>query len=589
MMETVFLMLAAFAAYIVAYHTYGRFLARRIFKLDPDAPVPSRELADGVDYVASAKGVIFGHHFTSIAGTGPIVGPAIGIIWGWLPALLWIVLGSIFMGGVHDFGSLVVSMRNRGRSISDIAAKYINGRVRFMFFIVVFLALLIIIAIFGVVIAVVFKFFPSSIIPVWAQIPIAVLLGYFVYKKNVNITLATTVAVVFMYGFVVLGAVVESRLPGAVSIPEFAAMPSTGSWTIILLIYAFIASVLPVTTLLQPRDYTNAWQLFVMLAILVCSVLFSGAAGKLELVAPAVNTAATGAPPIWPFMFVTIACGAVSGFHSLVAGGTTPKQVSREGDTLFIGYGSMLLEGGLAVLVLICVSAGIGIAYTNSSGESLSGFTAWNAHYASWSGAEGLGAKLSAVVVGAANMMETISIPKHVGTVLMGVFIASFAGTTLDTAVRLQRYIIGELSCSINLPRLSNKWIATSLAVLSAAAVAFATGADGKGAMVLWPLFGTVNQLLASLALLVVTMYLKKKAGVLKSLVTAVGCVFMLSITIWALVIKLGDFTGDGNYLPAVLSLLILILAVWMFVETTILFCRKQSDQSPTADISHQG
>ncbi|MFI4910807.1 MAG: carbon starvation protein A [Sedimentisphaeraceae bacterium JB056] len=575
-METILLMLVAFAAYIAAYHTYGKYLARRIFKLDPTAPVPSRELADGVDYVASEKGVIFGHHFTSIAGTGPIVGPAIGVIWGWLPALLWIVFGSIFMGAVHDFGSLVVSMRHQGKSVSDIAAKYINARVRFMFFLVVFLALLIIIAIFGVVIAVVFKFFPSSIIPVWAQIPIAILLGYFVYKKNANITLATTIAVICMYGFVLLGAFVQSHWPGACTIPEFAAMPSTGSWTIILLIYAFIASILPVTTLLQPRDYTNAWQLFVMLGILVVSVIFTGFGGNLELVAPAVNHSPTGAPPIWPFMFVTIACGAVSGFHSLVASGTTPKQVSYEQDALFVGYGSMLLEGALAVLVLVCVAAGIGIAYTASDGSTLSGFAAWNTHYASWSGAQGLGAKLTAVVVGAANMMETIGLPKQVGTVLMGVFIASFAGTTLDTAVRLQRYITSELACSMNLTKLSNKWTATSFAVITAAIVAFATGADGKGAMVLWPLFGTVNQLLASLALLVVTMYLKKKVGN-KSLIAAFPCVFMLTITIWALVIKLKDFINGGDWLLITLSSMILVLAVWMFIETAILFCKKNS------------
>ncbi len=572
-MQTILLMAAAFAAYIIAYYTYGRFLAQKIFRLNPDALVPSRELEDGVDYVPSRKGVIFGHHFTSIAGTGPIVGPAVGIIWGWLPALLWVVFGSIFMGAVHDFGSLVVSMRNQGKSLSDITSKYINIRVRIMFFLVVFLALLIIIAIFGVVIAVVFKFFPSSVIPVWTQIPIAILMGYAVYKKKARVWLATAIAVAAMYSFIILGAVLETRYPELCSIPDFSFMPSTGSWTIVLLIYAFCASVLPVTTLLQPRDYINAWQLFLMMGLLILGVVFSGIFGKLELVAPALNTADTGSPSIWPFMFVTIACGAVSGFHSLVASGTSPKQISSEKDSLFIGYGSMLLEGALAVLILICVAAGIGIAYTTADGETLTGFAAWNKHYITWSGAAGLGAKLSAVVKGAANMMEALHIHKSVGTVLMGVFIASFAGTTLDTAVRLQRYITSELASTIKLNILGNKWAATTFAVVTAAILAFATGADGKGAMVLWPLFGTVNQLLASLALLVVTMYLKRKGG-MKYLVAAFPCVFMLVITIWALVAKLDDFYTGGDWLLTVLSVLILFLAGWMFVETVIIFLK---------------
>ena len=177
-METFLLMAGCGIAYLVAYNTYGRFLARKIFQLNPDAQVPSRQMNDGVDYVPTPKGIIFGHHFTSIAGTGPIVGPAIGIIWGWLPAILWILLGSIFMGAVHDFGALIVSMRNEGKSISEIAARYINPRVRFLFFAVVFLSLLIVIAIFGMVIAIVFAQFPSSVIPVWTQIPIAIALGY---------------------------------------------------------------------------------------------------------------------------------------------------------------------------------------------------------------------------------------------------------------------------------------------------------------------------------------------------------------------------------------------------------------------------
>lgn len=570
-METLLLMLICGVGFIVAYNTYGRFLAKRIFKLDKTSPVPSRQLEDGVDYVPARRGIIFGHHFTSIAGTGPIVGPAIGIIWGWLPAILWVLLGSILMGAVHDLGALVVSLRNEGKSISEAAAKYINARVRFIFFAVVFLALLIVIAIFGVVIAIVFARFPSSVVAVWLQIPIAVGLGFMIYKKAANVPKATTVAVFGMYLSVALGAFLQQRWPGLCSMPVLLAIPPTGVWTIILLVYAWIASTLPVTTLLQPRDYINAWQLFIMMALLAGGAAVAAVSGNLPLVAPMVNLSPAEAPPIWPFLFVTIACGAISGFHSLVASGTSPKQISNEKDSLFVGYGSMLLEGALAVLVIICVAAGIGMAYKTAGGTMLTGSAAWQHHYSSWSGAAGLSAKINAVVIGAANMFSALKLPEIVGITLMGVFIASFAGTTLDTAVRIQRYVIGELATDLRIPRLGNRWAATTLAVATAAALAFATGADGRGAMVLWPLFGTANQLLAALALLVITMYLKRK-GRAKFIVTAVPCLVMLTISGWAMLLNEKKFIAQGNWLLVAIGAGIFALALWMTIETIILF-----------------
>ena len=564
-METLALMLVCFIGYLIAYHTYGKFLAKKIFKLRPNAPVPSKELSDGVDYVPTRKGIIFGHHYTSIAGTGPIVGPAIGIIWGWLPAILWIFLGSIFMGAVHDFGSLIVSMRNEGKSISEISAKYINARVRFIFFAIVFIALWIVIAIFGVVISVVFDIFPGSVLPVWVQIPIAMGLGYVIYKKSANVLLSTIVAVAVMYVTIWLGSIRQFEMPTLLGIPP------TGVWTIILLIYAWAASILPVTTLLQPRDYINAWQLLVMMILLFVGAVVASFSGILPIVAPAVNLHPAGAPPIWPFLFVIIACGAISGFHSLVGSGTSAKQVSSEPDALFVGYGSMLLEGVLAILVIVCVGAGVGIAYKTSDGTVLAGVNAWNYHYGSWSGASGLGAKISAVVIGAANIIATLKIPRALGLTIMGVFIASFAGTTLDTSVRLQRYVISELASDLHLKFLTNRYSATTFAVLTAALLAFVTGADGKGAMTLWPLFGTSNQILASLALLVVTMYLKNKGG-LKFLLTAIPCLAMLIITNWAMVKNEMNFIESKNWLLTFAGAGIFILALWMAVETLIVF-----------------
>ncbi len=563
-MDTLLLMVGCGVGFVIAYHTYGRFLARKIFGLDAAAVVPSKELEDGVDYVPARKGIIFGHHFTSIAGTGPIVGPAIGVIWGWVPAILWVLIGSIFMGAVHDLGTLVISMRNEGRSVSDIAAKYINSRVRFIFFVIVFLALLIVIAVFGVVIAIVFAKFPTSVVPVWLQIPIAIGLGVAVYKKSSNVAMSTMVAVIGMYLCIWLGSVIPFAMP------QMFGIPATGVWTIILLIYAWVASTLPVTTLLQPRDYINAWQLFIMMGLLAAGVVASALTGDLTMVAPKFNMSPAGAPPLWPFLFITIACGAVSGFHSLVASGTSPKQISNEKDCLFIGYGSMLLEGALAVLIIVCVAAGIGMAY--KTGDSvLTGFDAWNHHYASWAGAKGMSAKLDAVVVGASNMMATLGVPEAVGITLMGVFIASFAGTTLDTSVRIQRYVIGEIATDLKLRPLANRWVATTIAVVTAAGLAFATGADGKGAMTLWPLFGGANQLLASLALLVVTMYLKKKGGQM-FLVSALPCVLMLCITAWAMVSNEMIFIRDKAWLLVAIGGGIFLLAIWMTVETVILF-----------------
>lgn len=573
-------MIVCFVGYLVAYHTYGRFLARKIFNLRSDRPVPSHEFRDGIDFVPTRKGIIFGHHFTSIAGTGPIVGPAIGIIWGWLPAVLWVTLGCIFMGAVHDFGSLVVSLRNEGKSISEIAARYINKRVRMIFFLIVFLALLIIIAVFGVVIATVFNLYPMSVLAVWLQIPIAVALGYAIYQKNVSIAKATVLAVIAMYACVALGSWLEYRFPGLTSFPADGPIAPTGIWTILLLIYVWFASTLPVTILLQPRDYINAWQLFIMMGLLMAGVVVSAFVGgpNFTIAAPAINHVGPDVPPLMPMMFVVIACGAISGFHSLVASGTSTKQLAAEPDAQFVGYGSMLFEGSLAVLVILCIIAGLSMGH-----EGRVGSDAWQHFYGSWMGSRGLGDKLQPVVVGASNMMGSMGIPQVFGLAVMGVFIASFAGTTLDTSVRIQRYVVAELTEDLHLPFLSNRWAATTIAVLTAAVLAFvdtshgkvAFGASGTGAMKLWPLFGTVNQLLAALALLVVTMYLKKKGG-LKYLIAAVPCLLMLVVTGWAMILNEREYIFETkNSLLAVIGGVVFLLAAWMTVETVILFFRK--------------
>jgi carbon starvation protein len=566
-MNALIIIAVTFAGYILAYNTYGKWVSRKIFAINPNAITPAVALEDGKDYVPTKKGVIFGHHFTSIAGTGPIVGPAIGVIWGWLPALLWVFLGAIFMGAVHDLSALIISLRNDGKSIAEITSSIINKRVRSLFFLLIFLALLIVIAIFGLVIAIIFKLFPSSVFPVWIQIPISIALGHFVYKRGVNLTFATAIAVFGMYLSIFLGQIMPFTLP------SMGGIPATGIWTIILLFYAFAASVLPVTTLLQPRDYINAWQLYIALAVILLGVLWAGVSGQLTLAAPMINSAPIGAPPMWPFLFITISCGAISGFHSLVSSGTTAKQLSNESHARFVGYGAMLIESGLAVLVIVAVTAGIAMAYTTPAGITLTGTAAWQAHYGSWGALSGLGSKINAVVVGTANIMATIGIPKSLGIVIMGVFIASFAGTTLDTSTRIQRYIISELFQHTPFRDYMNRWSATAIAVITAAALAFSTGADGKGALILWPMFGAVNQLLGALALLVATIYLKKKGG-LKYLVTGLPFLFMIVITLWATIANQLQFIAQHQSLLVIINGIIILLATAITCEAVAVFFR---------------
>ncbi len=575
-MEALAIMVVAFAGYIIMYQLYGKYIGSKIFALSGEVKTPSQELEDGVDYVPTKKEIIFGHHFTSIAGTGPIVGPAIAIIWGWVPAMLWIFLGSIVMGAVHDFGALIISMRNQGKSISEYTAKYVNDRTKFLFFIIVFLELWIVIAIFGLVIAIIFSMYPQSVLAVWVEVPIAIYLGYLIYNKGKNAMTMSIYAVLAMYVCVFLG----PYLP--VKVPAIAGIPPTGVWTIILLTYAFIASVLPVTTLLQPRDFINSHQLVIAMSLLVLGVLVASFGGHLEIVAPAVQMSPAKAPPMWPFLFITIACGAISGFHALVSSGTSAKQVRDERDSLFVGYGSMLMEGTLATLVVVAVAAGIGMGYTTKAGEALTGVAAWTTHYSSWAAAAGLGSKISAFVDGAANMIMTLGIPKQFTLAIMAVFVASFAGTTLDTATRIQRYVIGELGNSIKLPALNNRWVGTAVAVGTALILAFATGADGKGALKLWPLFGAVNQTLAALALIIITLYLKAQGG-LKWMIAGLPAIFMSVMTIWAVIMNQVKFGATHNMLLQVINIIILFIAVWIAVEGVVKFFTM--DEGPTEPV----
>jgi len=563
---TVLMALGAAVFYLIAYHTYGRWLARKVFNIDPNLVTPANQFRDDSDYLPTRRGILFGHHYTSIAGTGPIVGPAIAIIWGWLPALLWVLIGSVLMGAVHDFGSLVVSTRHRGRSIADVAAEIIGRRAMLLLMILVSIALMILLAVFVLVIANIFDLYPQAVFPVWMQIPIAVGLGFLLYRRHVNPLPWTIAAVTLMYLTVVAGA----WLP--VTMPALLGIPSLLIWVVLLFVYAFIASILPVWTLLQPRDYINGYQLMVAMMLLTLGIVIA----RPEMVADAVRPAPAGAPPLLPILFITVACGAISGFHSLVASGTSSKQLANERDAQFVGYGSMLLEGFLAVLVLIAVGAGIGLGYKIIGGDGsvqfLAGREAFLHHYASWGAAQGLGAKVGAFVRGSANLLGALGIPANVALALMGMFVASFAGTSLDTAMRLQRYVISELAEEYHFPVFRGRWSATLLAAGSAAILALIPVRDpsgalvlGKGGLLLWPLFGASNQLVAALALIVVTLYLEHRRA--PWVVTALPAVLMVVITVWALVLNLKDYLVTGRIYLFVIGAVLLLIEVLMIFE----------------------
>ena len=610
-MLTLLIAIGSFVGYIVAYHTYGRWLSKRIFNLDERAEVPSHQLRDDVDFVPTKRQVIFGHHFTSIAGTGPIVGPAIAVFWGWLPALLWVLLGSVFIGAVHDFGALVISLRNRGQTVGEVAGRLITPRARVLFLVILFMALTVVLAIFGLVIAIIFKLYPESVLPTWVSLPLAVAIGLWVYRKGGGLLGPSLAALAAIYFCVWLGAYVVpidiaapvDSLRSALGMGENGILNVTTMWTFALLVYCFIASVLPVWVMLQPRDYINSHQLVVALALLMIGVIVAGATGQARLVesAPAIATALpSDAPPIWPFLFITIACGACSGFHCLVSSGTTSKQVDKETDAQYVAYGSMLLEGGLAVMVILACCAGVGMgafdrvadsaasggyryeARLETDGTHATGRAAWAAQYDTrkkWTDFK-LDNKVGAFINGGANFLASIGIPLKLGISVIAVLVACFAATTLDSATRLQRYVIQELAGTLRIAPLKNKYVATALAVILAGIVAAIPAAAGKppgtGGLILWPLFGATNQLLAGLALMVTVFYLWRRGKPVWF--AAIPMVVMLVMPAWAMIWNM--FNPETGWWHGGKTLLfwngaaILAIQAWMVVEALLLMPR---------------
>jgi carbon starvation protein len=560
-MPAIFVAAVVAVIFLLGYRYYGKYLAERVYVLDDRRLTPAHTMMDGVDFVPTNKHVLFGHHFTSVAGAAPIVGPAVGVFWGWGPALAWVVLGTVFAAGVHDFGAIVVSMRNRAQNIGTLTRTVINERSRVLFLAIIFFLLTLVNAVFAVVIGNLFVANPGAVIPIFVEIPVAIFIGQYIYKKKTSALGPSLIGVGILYILIAVGQRYPITAVADLSV-SLGLQPRT-LWVVIMFVYAFIASRIPVWVLLQPRDYINSHQLFIALGVIFLGVLV----GFDRIVAPVVNTnLPEGSPNFFPFLFVTIACGAISGFHSLVSSGTTSKQIDKESDAKYVGYAGSIGEGSLAVGSILAATAGIAIVGLD-----------WNERYADFGTASG--GAVGNFVNGVAGFASNLGVPVDLGRVFAAVVVISFAATTMDTGVRLQRYIIAELGSLIpakagpvgGVVRKvgSNVTAATAAAVVIpfALAVAPARGTSTAGFAFgdLWRIFGTTNQLTAGLALAVIATYVARQGR--NPVAQLVPLAFLLVMTTWALVLQVTGLFQAGDWLLGPLSSVILVLALWLIYE----------------------
>lgn len=634
-MNAAYLVLFTGVCFFLGYRIYSRFLADKVYQTGAKIVTPAHTLKDGVDFVPTHSHVLFGHHFASIAGAAPIVGPAIAVTWGWLPALLWVIVGTIFIGAVHDFGCLVISAKNDGRSIADLTAGVVSRRARFLFLALILVLAWLVLAVFAFVIAKLFVDYPSTVLPINFQIFVAVVIGLVLYRGKTKLLIPSLVALFLLYLVIPVGVqnpmggyslflaessktIIEedlnqkklvlndreSRLQGVPSTArplvlasyyqeralgagerplgagerprkmdsaniEVSKLKATAEdilsarakainvWIYLLLAYSFVASILPVWVLLQPRDYINSHQLILALGILFFAVLWT----RPVLQAPALNLDVADAPPWFPFLFVTIACGAISGFHGLVSSGTTSKQLDQLKDSRAIGYGGMLGEGALGLMSVIACTAGFASS------------TEWRSHYATWSSAKGK--EIDAFVEGCAYLLERISISPELAITFVGMIVIAFSATTLDTATRIQRYIISEIGGTLGISQLQNRYVAGAIAATMP--IFLLVGSFWKQ---IWPVFGAANQMLAGLSLVILAAYLAQKKA--PTMPVVIPMVFLIVITSWGLIVQVGGFYRAGNYLLLGISSLLLVLSIFIILEGLVaLRAAKQGRKAP--------
>ena len=561
-MSGIVILLIAIVVLVIGYLTYGSWLAKK-WGIDPSRKTPAHELQDGKDYVPAKAPVLLGHHFSSIAGAGPINGPIQAAIFGWVPVLLWILIGGIFFGAVHDFAALFASARHKGQSIGVVIADNIGPRAKKLFIVFAYLTLLLVVAAFASIVAGTFNGFnadgtknitngTAAMISV-LFILVAILFGFFVYRRNAPLSVATIVGVALIVICIVIGLKVQLFL-------------SMQTWLLLIGIYIVVASVTPVWILLQPRDYLCSFLLYGMIGAAVVGIFATN---------PTMNLAPTygfggiaGNSFMFPILFITVACGAISGFHSLVSSGTTAKQLNNEGDAKVIGYGGMLIECGLAVISLIAVG------------------------YLSTTGKIAVGTPTQIFASGLSKMIGTLfgnsEVAINTAYALMILAVSAFALTSLDTATRLARYMFAEFFLDEGETHdnvtgikkiLTNPWVGTIVTVLLG--VYLAIGGYAR----VWPLFGAANQLLAGLALLAVAAWLgnigkNNKMFIIPMIFMLIATITSLCITFYQRVSALIGGTVDAaNVLQTIFAALLVILAIALIVEGAQTFAKQAKGQ----------
>ncbi len=529
-MNGIELVLIALFVYVLGYKIYGGYITRTLEVNNKNA-TPSHTMNDGVDYCPAKAPVLLGHHFASIAGAGPIVGPVIAAGFGWVPVYLWVLFGAIFIGGVHDYSSIIASVRHQSKSIGFIIQSYIGESGKKLFLLFSWATLILVIAVFTIIVSDTFTHIPSSATSSVLFILIAILFGLSIYKLKVNLVISTIIGIVLLFLCIMAGNYFPIQL-------------SKFSWQLILFGYIFAASVTPVWILLQPRDYLNSFFLY--------SLMIGGFIGVF-FASPSVNIPAFSSFSIekvgylFPALFVTVACGAISGFHSLVGSGTTAKQLDKESDARIVGYGGMLIEGLLAVLSLVAVAAMVNKEFIDILVN------------------KGPVAAFSLGVARFLNAIPFLNISIEAGQSFSALAVSAFALTSLDTATRLARFMFQEFFEIKDNQRsgliIQNRFVATGITVGVGAALTF----SGQ-TMSIWPVFGSANQLLAALALLALTAwvaYLRKRINFV-----LIPMLFMFAVTLTSLgMLAITNF-NSAHYLLSIISFLLFLLAISLGVKT---------------------
>ena len=519
-MNSLVIVIISLILFFLAYRFYAKKL-ENFWQIDPQRPTPAFSRYDSVDYVPAKNWlVLFGHHFSSIAGAGPIIGPVIAVmLWGWLPALIWVILGTIFIGAVHDFGSLIISVREGGSSVADVASGVISKRAKVLFSLFVWLALILVIAVFSYLCADTFVKEPKIVLPSLGLIPVAMVVGYFLYHLRVNSVLATIFGLLFLVNLMFWG--------NALAIKS-----SINIWIFVLFVYCYFASVLPVNILLQPRDYLSSFLLFFGVGIGYLGLVLS----RPIISMPYYHKWATAEGYLWPALFVTVACGAVSGFHALIASGTSSKQIANERHIKRIGYGGMVVEGLVAVLAIIAA------AILFKGGDDFS---------AALKSATPIG------IFAKGYALITRGVLGDYGALIAITILNAFILTTLDTATRISRYLTEELF------KLKNRFFSTLIIVTLSAALAF----SGKWNKI-WPAFGASNQLVAALALFVISCWLLSKNKTAKF--TLLPAFFMFITSVTALALQAVKYFKNKEITLFITAVFLIILAGFMACEVAV-------------------